>query len=284
MTIGVVVKLRKTVVALADGRLSRTDRISFDTAPKITRVRPGYRYPLASMGAQERTAFYGRYDWCLLYAGTYALASEIREEFRQRVANFLVDQTDDGVQLVEQFSGRHRSDPLFQIPQYDLPRLPSRLVVDALKFAYEVKATEWRTRRTEQPDAEFLLFGTDDETEDYVAVRVSFDANLSPLGQPVVAWVDRIPEMTVYTIGSKVTGAMIDCDPALLSAVAASVPSPSRGNTIDDFLDDEQPSETIDVAKRLVALPRSTPDPSVGGKMLVAVGEPSHTINVYEVA
>lgn len=170
MTLAILAKLRKAIVAVADGRLSRPDGVSFDTAAKIIKVRPTYFYPRSSIGTVEQTGQYHMFEWCLVYAGTYALASEIREEFRRLVGNMLVDRLAyDRVDFVEQFSGAHRGDPDFHISLTELPKIPRQAIIEILKEVCQKKGDEWMSNRSLIPDVEFLLFGTNEETTKLIA-------------------------------------------------------------------------------------------------------------------
>jgi hypothetical protein len=284
MTIGIFAKLRGVVVAVADGRLSRgAGSVSFDSAAKIGGIRPEYRYPLSSMGAVDRSEPYHMYDWCLMYAGTYALASEIRDAFRTAVTNLLVDRLDNGdVDFVAAWSGRHRGNDEFHISSSELPKIPARIIVDELRRAYRSKGDEWMANRAEYPDVEFILFGTNEETREYEAYVVSLDQAQTTLGNPIAVRVDPVPAMSVVAIGSPPEASKIVADSRLLASIRNSVPPPSAIQTMDSFFDEIEPSRTSEVAKRMLELAAdaAAADPNVGGELLLAVGTSSHDIRI----
>jgi hypothetical protein len=284
MTIGAFAKLRSAVVAVADGRLSPIPGVvSLDSASKISRVRPEYKYPLSSMGAVDQFSTYHMYDWCLMYAGTYALASEIRDAFRTAVTNLLVDRLDnDDVDFVAEWSGRHRGNDEFHIHGSELPKIPARIIVDELRLAYQSKGTEWMVNRGLIPDVEFILFGTNEETLDYEAYRVSLDQAHTSFGNPITVMVDPVPAMTVVAIGSPPEVSKILTDSQLSDAILGSVPPPSANQTMDSYFDQIEPSRTTKVAERMIELAAAAAvaDSSVGGELLLAVGTPSHDIQI----
>lgn len=284
MTIGAVAKLRGVVVAVADGRLARQGSVSLDTAAKIGVIRPEYRYPVSSMGTVDREQTYHHYDWCLLYAGTYALASEIRDAFRTAVTNLLVDRVSGGeVDFVEAWSGDHRGNDEFYIAPSELPKITSRIVLDELRRAYQAKGDEWMANRVELPDVEFILFGTDGQTGDYEAYVVSLDVAHTSHGRPLALKVERVDDMHVATIGSPTEASKIVGDAELAAAVRDSVPPPSPPGTLEAALDAVEPSRHGTVAARMVDLARQASDPGVGGQLLLAVGTSSHDIRVVQV-
>lgn len=286
MTIGVFAKLRDVVVAVSDGRLSiGPGSVSLDSAAKISRIRPEYRYPLSSMGTVDRSEPYHMYDWCIMYAGTYALASEIRDAFRTAVTNLLVDRLDDGdVDFVAAWSGRHRGNDEFYIHGSELPKIPSRIIVDELRRAYRSKGDEWMANRSRIPDVEFILFGTNGETREYEAYVVSLDQAHTTLGNPIAVKAEPVPTMSVVAIESPAEASKIVTDSQLLAAIQNSVPPSSAVRTLDSFFDEIEPSRTSEVAERMVELAAAAAaaDPSVGGELLLAVGTSSHDITIQQ--
>jgi hypothetical protein len=284
MTIGAVAKLRGVVVAVADGRLAREGRVSLDTAAKIGVIRPEYRYPVSSMGTVDRGQTYHLYGWCLLYAGTYALASEIRDAFRSAVTGLLVDRVPGGdVDFVDEWSGDHKGNDEFHIGPTELPKITARIVLDELRRAYQAKGDEWMVNRVELPDVEFILFGTDGETGAYEAYVVSLDVAHTAHGRPLALKVERVDDMRVAAIGSPTEASKILGDATLAAAVRDSVPPPSPPGTLDAILDAGEPSRHRKVATRMVELAREASDPEVGGQLLLAIGTSSHDIRVVQV-
>lgn len=282
MTLAILAKLRGTIVAVADGRLSRADGVSFDTAPKIVKVRPTYVYPRSSMGSVEQVGEHHMFEWCLLYAGTYALASEIREGFRLGITRMRVDRTsDERVDFVEAFSGAHKGNPDFYIHYSELPKIPSRLIVEELKGACQKKGDEWTKNRSLLPDAEFLLFGTNEETSEYEAYRFFYDPAYTRLGHPVTVRAERVKDMCVAAIGDQAAASSAMNDSKLLDAIEKSIP-PASDDTLGDWLAGVDPSKTSDVLRRMASIVDEAVDPSIGGRKLMAVGDASHNINICD--
>jgi hypothetical protein len=286
MTIGAFAKLRGVVVAVADGRLSiAPGLVSLNSAEKISRIRPEYRYPVSSMGTVDRSEPYHMYDWCLMYAGTYALASEIKDAFRTAVTNLLVDRLDNGdVDFVAAWSGSHRGNDEFYIHGGELPKIPSRIIVDELRRAYQSKGDEWMANRSKIPDVEFILFGTNEETREYEAYVVYLDQAHTTFGNPIAVKVDPVSAMSVVAIGSRPEAAKIVTDSQLSAAIRNSVPPASAVPTLDSFFDDIEPSRSSEVAERMLelAVAAAVADPGIGGELLLAVGTSSHDIKIAQ--
>jgi uncharacterized protein (UPF0303 family) len=274
------------VVAVADGRLSiAPGSVSLDSAEKISRIRPEYRYPLSTMGTVERSQAYHMYDWCFMYAGTYALASEIRDAFRKGVTSLLVDRLDNGdVDFVAAWSGSHRGNDEFYIHNSELPKIPSRIIVDELRRAYQSKGDEWMTNRSLIPDVEFILFGTNEETREYEAYVAYLDQAHTTFGNPIAVKVEPVSDMSVVAIGSRPEAAKIVADSQLSAAILNSVPPASAVETLDSFFDEIEPSRTSEVVERMLELAAAAAlaDPNVGGELLLAVGTSSHDIKIVQ--
>jgi hypothetical protein len=87
MTVCAVIKLKRAMVAIADGRLISGSNISFDTTEKLVPVRTLYRVPRIRLAYFSHFEDYVGSTWHVAYAGTYALCSQVIESFRNRMTN-----------------------------------------------------------------------------------------------------------------------------------------------------------------------------------------------------
>lgn len=92
---------------------------------------------------------------------------------------------------------------------------------------------------------------------------------------------ERVGEMSVVAIGEPAAVFSALSDQKLLADVAASIPQPA-GDTDEDWLVDFEPSQTLDVARRMASLVDTAAAPSIGGQKLMAIGDTSHNIIVSE--
>lgn len=273
MTIGILVKLTGAVIAVADGRLSAQDRVSLDTTDKISIIKPVCTYPLSSMGAKERTKSYERHSWGFMYAGTYTLASEIRDAFQRAMQNILVDRGDDGkVTFVSKFSGRHRGNGDFYIRQSELPEVSGRIVVSELRRIYEDKASEWFSNKGAWSDVEIIIFGMCPEVGDYKAYVVSLDQTASRPGA-VATKIDPIETLSAGVIGDPAAASAIHSDAKLQEAISATAPTSFGDDELAEFWESQDQKDTGAILKRMIDVANASGSASIGGNIVIVTGD-----------
>lgn len=304
MTSCILLKASDRVVVVADGRLSVSPTtVSFDTAAKIERFTPRYRIPVVMMG---RFSHYGHWtgdDWFVAYAGTFALAALIKDEFRKLISDRLVLVWEDRIPcLSETFDEDAQFVEDYAFKTSELLELGRREIVAQFQAAVQKKADEWCGNRLMHADCEFLLFGRDSDRK-FHAYKVTIDPSWAP-GKSVRVCVEPIGDGVLTPIGSLSVAAAVYDDRDLQSGVEGwtkdqtdisladaldtarwdaaacdrpplpvmSAPGPERNWSVDM------------VAKRLGQHLQAAEDPSVGGDLTVAIGGWAGEISVRPLA
>ncbi len=277
MTICALVKGRRSTILVADGRLSRYERsVSFDTAQKLALVRPRYVYPVISLGRFDRWAARTTREWCLGYAGTYALATQVREAFVNSITNMIVVRDyDQGGKpdFVRRYTPSDNYDDDYNFEEDEFPSIDTRVIRDELKAACQRKGNEWALNRLEVPDAEFLLFGYDEGDGDYAAMHCKFEVSGWKVGEPVIVRITNVGDMSVVAIGAPELASSITWDEKLSAALRESIPPTEEDGSLASYFANSEPSSMTNVERRLVEMVHDATESSVGGNLIVAIGQ-----------
>lgn len=290
MTSCLLVKAPDRLVAVADGRLSIDEAtVSFDSTLKIQRVTPKYRIPIVSLGRFDHYRDWSGEDCFVAYAGTYALASEVIQEFSRRVSGRhtlvwrqgkaeLSDRFDENAQFLDDYLFRER----------DLAEFGARELLEQFRAALQIKGEEWCANRKIPADVEFLLFGKGTERR-YWAYKIGVDASWS-IGSPILTHYEPLRDGVLASIGSPSVAAAAFDDVELqrgLSAWSEDQTTISLGKSLDAFretaasgppsADASDPVEDADwsaerISRRFADFLRSGSDATVGGELTVAMG------------
>jgi len=199
-----ILKAPDRLVAIADGRLATSETaVSFDTAEKIRQFTPKYRIPRFSMGRFNNYSEMVEQDWYLAYAGSYALVSQIGDLFIKNVSGALVlTRGEGGVPRLDYACDEGGwFDDSYNFDHGELLRMNTRVIVDELLGAAQVKCDEW-TGNGKDPDCQFLLFGKDTDTRRYVALKVAPDLSIWRRGEPASFQITPVDDGVVTAIGS----------------------------------------------------------------------------------
>lgn len=290
MTSCLFVKAPDRLVAVADGRLSIDEStVSFDSTLKIQRVTPKYRIPIVSLGRFDHYRDWIAEDCFVAYAGTYALASEVIQEFSRRVSgrhilvwrqgrSELSDRFDENAQFLDDY--------LFR--ESDLAEFGAREILEQFRAALQTKGDEWCANRKVRADVEFLLFGKGTGRR-YWAFKINVDAGWS-IGAPILTCYEPLRDGVLASIGSPSVSAAAFDDVELqrgLSAWSEDQTAISLGKSMDalrrsakDFAPSRDASDIAEdanwsserISHRFAQLLRDGSDATVGGDLTVAMG------------
>lgn len=302
MTSCLLVKAPDRLVAVADGRLSvSATTVSFDSTLKIHRVTPKYRVPVISLGRFDHYRDWIGEDCFVAYAGTYALASEVLQEFIRRVSGRLIlVWRERRAELSETFdeSAQFLDDYIFR--ESDYAEFGPREMLEHFTSALQTKGNEWCANRKIRADVEFLIFGKDAKRR-YWAYKVSVDSGWSA-GSPIRINYEPVKDGILATIGSPTVSAAAFEDSEMQRGLLAwkeDQTAISVAKTLDGFRargpetvrtspvgsSDPDPQTNWsggEIARRFAHLLSTGSDASVGGELTVAIGGWSGEINVRQ--
>lgn len=294
MTSCLLAKAPDRIVAAADGRFSvstsSTSKISLDTVQKILTFTPTYRIPQIDRGHFVRYSDRTSEDWAIAYAGNVGLASEIHRLFITRMTRGLFLTWSEGKPTLDE--------PFDEAAQYfdydfgasDLIPLTPDIIVSQLKRITQKKADEFAVNRREFPDVEFLLFGRDETTGYWVAYKLNPNIAGWEPGQMVSLILDEIADGQLAAIGSPGVAGDAHGDEQLNTGLEGWRVNKSQlelaafldGFSLDDPstfsspyvppAHDPKDWTLSEIGKRFVEHIRTSPDPSVGGDILIAEG------------
>lgn len=285
MTVCAVVKLRRAIVAIADGRLISGANKSFDTTDKIVPVRARYRIPRISRSRFSHFEDHVGSQWYAAYAGTYALCSQIIEGFRNRMINlYLVRNYERRLgeigapYITSEWKRADSWDDNYNFRPDELLKFDRSIVKSEFLAACQSKANEWMSYG-KPLDSEFLVFGRDDLTKCYSAFRISADEDRS-LGIARVR-VEEVKQDRPVAIGEPQAVSAIVADATLAGLIQSSVPLDKPNNALGASLQSMEPSRTVEVEKRLIELVKGLDSQSIGGTLTVASARGQPTFKMY---
>jgi len=281
MTSVLLVKASERIVAVADGRLSLDDgTVSFDSTAKIRLFTPKYLIPRSSMGRINCFSDYIGHDWCLSYSGTYALASQISEVFVKTVTGLYLARRDDGTPVLQHefdTSGSFSED--YNFDHNEKPKITSRVIIGEFKQAFQSKCDEW-SRNRGFPDCQFLLFGTNEETEQYSAFKIFADEAGWHPGDSIRIVADEVRDGELAAIGSPEVGGNAYEDHELQDGLEGWKNDQMEAEIARAF-DTSKSTEPLSPARnwgltqikeRLSQIIRAASDPSIGKNLTIASG------------
>lgn len=279
MTVCAIVILKDAVVAIADGRLTSGSLVSFNTTQKICQFRPRYRYPVITMDRfnyfEERFGI----PWHLMYAGTYALCSEVINEFVRRITGLYLTRDYDRegfpvLSTVSDVSGHETNDYNFR-PE-ELPIFDRKVLTDEFRECLRLKADEW-LGNGKPLDCQFILFGSREKgdtnsDEAYLAYEVSARPDHSFINRAQIE-IRPVSPNTPCAIGDPSAVATIVTDWELQERVKRSHSSTDPKIQEIDWWDEQDAAKTTEVIERLIEVVKGLSISTVGGNLLVASGQ-----------
>lgn len=285
MTVCAVVKLKEAIVAIADGRLTSGSGTSFNTTEKIVPVRALYQVPRISL------ANFSHFDdcvgstWYVAYAGTYALCSQIVEDFRSRmisfylVRNYETRRGDLGAPyLTPEWKRADMWDDHYNFRADELPKFDRSIVRAAFIDSCQPKADEWLLNR-KSLDCEFLLFGRDDSAECYSAFKISVRENAAL--QQAHVHVEEAKQDQPVAIGEPQAVSTIVTDATLAALIHSSVCRDEPADHLAAALQSMEPSRTTEVEERFIELVRNVRSQFIGGKLTIATARSGAKFKLY---
>jgi hypothetical protein len=286
MTSCLLVKSRKRLVAVSDGRLSRDDGTStFNSTRKLIEFPISYKIPRFSSGRFDGYSEYRSFPWFVAYAGTHTVTTEIIDLFRQRIGNLVLTRETPGrvPALADHFDTSARFDDDYNFSQGETPKVAARDICQELRVAFETRGSEFSETRRERPDSQYILFGNEEATGEYKAFVLSADENGYFPGARLRINVEHVIDGALATIGSPTVSASAHQDCELRNGLVCWQADEEPDARLFDFDKLEQdavatPDGPNDawgirrVALRFCQIISSTSDASVGGQMMVAQG------------
>ncbi|MCZ7497248.1 hypothetical protein G6M78_15415 [Agrobacterium tumefaciens] len=280
MTICAVVILKDALVGIADGRLTSGSQKSFDSTEKIIAFQPAYKYPIISMSRFDRFSHRFGNQWYLMYAGTYALCTEIINLFKRRISGLYLKR-DYGQAGLPVFSyefdtSRNYMDD-YNFDPAELKNFDRMDIITEFKDCLQEKADEWLSN-SKPIDCQFILFGVRENTDahqpqdTYLAYKVTAEQDRSFPSRARIDVQMASPYMPV-AIGDPLAVTAIVSDNELQTRIAASIPQVDANDSeCDQWFTLEDASRTQEVSSRLIDVISGLNIVSVGGHLLVAEG------------
>lgn len=299
MTSCLLVKSKRRLVAVADGRLSRDDASqSFNEISKLRKFDVAYKIPQFDRGMFCGYKKYDSEPWYLAYAGTHTVTTEIINLFMQQMNSLYLTRHEKGRHATLAHSmptgGTFSDDYNFDSDEY--LKIHSRDILQELVEAFDTVGSEHSLNRRALPDSQFLLFGNEEATGEYKAFIVSANASGYSPGARVRAKADPVLDGHLASIGSQTVRNEVQTDAALMAGLDGWQVDEDPYVNVNRMLAEnfeEAPAsplpppstawETRKVGERLLHFLCITADPSVGGRMILAEGTWERTITLQTV-
>lgn len=218
MTSVLLLKGPDRLVAVADGRLTVGEQtVRTNEAEKLRLFTPRYHLPKISMNRFHNFVEVTERDWCVAYAGTYALASLTIDQFVRAINGGLYldrDGRDGSPVFVDHFDTGAQYMDEFNFTEADRRRLGAYEISSEFLKVAERRFKEW-VQSGDAPDCEFLLFGLDGPTNEFHAFKIQMDLDHWKSKREVVISLTAVQNGEIAAIGSPSVKAAIAGDEEL---------------------------------------------------------------------